>query len=108
MSNQSTNTASRPSYAFPECPRCETNVLVDAVDYAAGKYYCHKCDDGFEATGAFTPPDHSEAGTHTDRGGEGKGASHARDCPYCDEEDILLPYHLPCAGVNRDTEVFDL
>jgi len=106
MTNQSTNTASRPSYAYPDCPDCQTNVLVDGVDYANSEYYCHKCESGFQASGAFSPPNGNPQ--RTPRGGEGKGAPHARDCPYCDETDILLPYHLPCEGVDDDPEELGL
>ena len=56
MSNQSSNTAARPSDAYPECPECETNVLVDATDYAASQYYCHGCGEGFRAPGGYTAP----------------------------------------------------
>jgi transposase-like protein len=58
MTNQSTNTATRPSDAYPDCPGCETNVLVDGVDYAKGRYYCHGCNEGFHAPGGFTPASH--------------------------------------------------
>ena len=56
MSNQSTNTAVRPSDAYPECPECETNLLVDATDYASRAYYCHGCGEGFKALGGYTVP----------------------------------------------------
>ena len=58
MRSQSTNTAARPSDAYPECPDCETNLLVDATDYASGAYYCHGCDAGFRAPDGYRPPAH--------------------------------------------------
>lgn len=44
---QSTNTAMRPSDAHPACPRCESDVFVDARDRSAGRYACHNCDEVF-------------------------------------------------------------
>jgi len=58
VSSQSHNTAARPSDAYPECPTCETNLLVDATDYESGQYYCHGCGDGFHAPDGYTPPEH--------------------------------------------------
>lgn len=58
MTNQSTNTAARPSDAYPDCPGCDTNLLVDATDYEQGQYYCHGCNAGFRVHDGFTPPDY--------------------------------------------------
>lgn len=30
-----------------------------------------------------------------------------RECPFCDEPNIQLPYHLPCEGVERDERFID-
>ena len=46
MSNQSTNTAARPSDANPECPTCETDLLVDGTNLPA-TYRCHGCGETF-------------------------------------------------------------
>jgi transposase-like protein len=58
MTTRSSNTAARPSDAYPDCPDCETNVLVDGVDYAKAQYYCHGCETEFKAPGGYTPPEY--------------------------------------------------
>jgi len=32
------------SWEHPECPKCESEVFVDAVDYDTEKYACRFCD----------------------------------------------------------------
>ena len=58
MKSQSSNTAARPSDAYPDCPACDSHGFVDGTDYAAGRYYCHACGQGFVAPDGYTPPDH--------------------------------------------------
>jgi transposase-like protein len=51
----SDNTAERPSDAYPACPECETDVLVDATSYAERRYFCHACETAFYAPDGFVP-----------------------------------------------------
>jgi len=58
VSDQSSNTAARPSDAYPDCPACGSDVFVTATDYAARQYRCEVCDEGFHAPEGYTPPDY--------------------------------------------------
>jgi hypothetical protein len=40
----------RRSWAFPDCPNCESDVLVEHVDPAADRCYCWGCEAYFTAT----------------------------------------------------------
>lgn len=51
----SDNTADRPSDAYPECPECESDVLVGATCYDERRYFCHGCDNGFVVDDGFIP-----------------------------------------------------
>ena len=51
MSRPSPN-GGRRSWAFPVCPNCESDVLVEHVDPAADRWYCWGCEAHFTATDA--------------------------------------------------------
>lgn len=54
MTNQSANTAARPSDAAPDCPDCGADVFVERSKNGAA-FVCRACDE------LFTTPTHPAA-----------------------------------------------